>query len=109
MRRRYKNTNWPRVCNGRVAQLKNMLRVNAPRIILAESALNFLQAHYGGPWRMVAAVIKWQLRWFFGWYLQDQWEWVRVHVLRQPPDEFLVEAKRDQAEQKAVERLNVSR
>jgi hypothetical protein len=105
MKRRYKDTNWPRLCNRREMRLKAMAGVDAPRPIMIASSRELLQAHYRGPWRAIGRLIQQELKDLFDWYCGDQWEWTRVHILRRQPDPLRAEERRMYQELRALEAL----
>jgi hypothetical protein len=69
------------------------------------AARMYLEAHYGGKWRMLFALTKYTLKrsWLHrGW---PTWERFRVNILRRPQNEALAQYERVSAEMDAVEEL----
>lgn len=104
---RFKNFAWDQALPRRRASLISFGRWHTPPpdALVDLNARLFLEAYYRGPWRMISALIKHELRsvWLhYGWF---KWEWVRTRIFRRPQNEVLVEAQRAWDEMDAVEEL----
>lgn len=88
---------------------RNLIRMantpKAPDYLLAEHSRLFLKAYHKGPWRMLFAMTRYELRALWrrrGWL---KWEWIRTRVLRRDPDPVLATAQRVMEEEDGVKKL----
>jgi hypothetical protein len=86
-------------------RLHSMLEGDMPQVMIQAEARLLLEASYGGPWRMIAALIRRQIRATLGSFTFQQFEWFRTRVFRRIPDPVLEIAERVEEEDRALSRM----
>lgn len=76
-----------------------------PKPMIQDEARLLLEACYGGPWKMIAALLSYHVRSALHGVAFQRWEWVRRRVLRRVPDPALEIADRVADEERAVSKL----
>lgn len=102
---RYKHTDWNRSYRRSCERLQWMIDVDAPKTMMTDEARTLLTAIYRGPWRMILALVKAQIRSTWGHYMFLKCGWFRTRVLRRMPDPVLEIAERIVEEDRAVRKM----
>lgn len=85
--------------------LRAMIEQGVPKVMVQNEARLLLTAYYGGPWKLIWALIKHQL--VKAWYHHAgrHSERIRVKVFRRIPDPVLEVAERVAEEDEEIERM----
>lgn len=85
--------------------IAEMVRVNAPKVLLQEEARLLLNAAHGGPWRAIAKLVAHEIKSTLGRIAFRRSEWFRTRVFRRTPDPVLEIADRVAAEDLELNRI----
>lgn len=102
---RYENIDWQFEYRRSCARLRAMLEDELPTVMILNEARLLLCAAYDGPWRMIFALVKLQIKSAWRHYTLMRFEWARTRVFRRMPDPVLEIAERVAEEDRAISKM----
>src|SRR5690348_6821123 len=101
---RYKDKDWQASFESSRMRLAVFLKGDA-KVVIAYEAQMLLKACYGGPWKMLYAMLRRELTSAMLHHLWPKWEWIRTRIFRRSQSEAIAAFDRESLECEEVDRM----